>query len=61
MVKNSPAKLVQSLGWEEPLEKEMATVQYVICDFFPKRFLANMLLSWIWLGSRNLMRIKDYP
>ena len=28
MVKNTPAKqetLIQSLGWEDPLEKEMAT------------------------------------
>ena len=33
MVKNSPAKeetLVQSLGWEDPLEKEMATHSSVL-------------------------------
>ena len=38
---------------------------YVVCDLCllpyippPKRFLANTLLSWIWLGSRNLMTTK---
>ena len=33
MVKNPPAKQetrVQSLGWEDPLEKEMATHSYIL-------------------------------
>jgi hypothetical protein len=55
---------IPGLG-RSPGEGNGNPLQYVICVFFPmsppKRFLANMLLSWIWLGSRNLMRNKDHP
>lgn len=39
---------------------QLCSVWSVSSPLYPpaKRFLANMLLSWIWLGSRNLMTTK---
>ena len=36
MVKNPPAMLVLSLGWEDPLEKEMATHSSILAWEIPR-------------------------
>ena len=35
MIKNLPANAVQSLGWENPLEKEMATHSSILAWDIP--------------------------
>ena len=35
MVKNPPVKAVQSLGWEDPLEQEMATHSSILAWKIP--------------------------
>ena len=35
MVKNPPAKAVQPLGWEDPLEEEMATHSSILAWKIP--------------------------
>ena len=54
MVKNLPAKQetqVQSLGWEDPLEKRMATHSGILG-------LENSMDRGAWLWSTGLQRVR---
>ena len=54
MVKNSPAKQqmpVQSVGWEDPLEKEMATHSSILAWEIPQTEEPGRLQS---LGSQRV-------
>ena len=54
MVKNLPAKQetqVQSLGWEDPLEKRMATHSGILG-------LENSMGRGAWLRSMGLQRVR---
>ena len=61
MVKNPPAKQeawVQSLGWEDPLEKEMATHSSVLAWRIPQTEEAGGLQSMGSQESDTTKRLK---